>query len=104
MAGSLQCLLKADIGDVAQVCLRPDGFDIDGRPRWKPSNVLTPDQFSFIIIGKNPDRGLPIIGVPRQDRTYYGFTPDTTPQRLAKYNSSYILIPSDIKTVKIYKR
>lgn len=110
MADNAHCLERAKIGDVATVCLTPLSFDDEGRRQWRPSRVLTNYKFSFPIIGTSFGNdisfdagtrcGFPIIGVPLEDKTHYGFTPADT---YGRYGSTYILIPSDIKTVNILK-
>lgn len=105
---SLHCLKKAKVGDQAKVCLEPNGFDDEGRSSWRPSKTLTSNYFSFPIIAIHEGTGLPVIGVPLSDTVKYGFSPCTirTEYYIPKhtYGSTYILLPRDIKTVKIYKK
>jgi hypothetical protein len=106
---SLGCILNAKVGDIARVCFRVSRTDSHGMPSsYGPTSDLTEHQFNFPIIdihnssisSKRP--AYPIIGVPISNPIGYGMTPaNSIHNKLYRY--TYILYPSDIRTVKIFK-
>jgi hypothetical protein len=108
---SLECILNAKVGDIARVCFRVSRTDSHGMPSsYCPTSELTEHQFNFPIIDihdtgssrivKRP--AYPIIGVSISNPISYSMTPASA-RHEKLYRSTYILYPSDIRTVKIFK-
>lgn len=98
---SHECLLKAKIGDRAKVCFKLTDLPYGGAGQCRPTPITTEHQIIFPIIDIDTS-GWPIIGSPPGTAIKYGLS-RAIRSKYPKYGGTYILYPSDIKVVAIYK-